>query len=126
MSAEPELAGTTVHAVIEGDALAVGRPGERANRERTAREGARRTSREVEDEQVRHPVVLLDDLKLAELLLAILERRRFGFGRCVGDRLAVRGPREVADAFVQARERFRFAAERVDNVELAACPCDPK
>src|SRR3954465_5806234 len=62
--------------VIERDALAVGRPLEVTNREGAARQRAGRPRLHVADEQMRHAMILIDDLEFAVLLLAILQRRR--------------------------------------------------
>jgi hypothetical protein len=96
--------------VIEGDAPAVRRPREAADSERAARQRARGSRGDVDDEQVRHPLILFDDLEFTVLLVAVLHRRRLWLGRRIRDRLAVGGPRETGDAVFEARQRVGFTA----------------
>jgi hypothetical protein len=104
--------------VIEGDRCRVRRPLEAADGERALRELARRVRRDVEHEEMRHPVVLLDDLELAVLLVAFLQLRGLGLGRGEGDALAVGRPVEAADAVFERGERFGFTAPRIDRIDL--------
>jgi hypothetical protein len=64
--------------VIEGDRLRIRRPLEAADGERAFRELTRRVRRDVEHEEMRHPIVLLDDLELAVLLVASFSSADFG------------------------------------------------
>ncbi len=105
--------------MIERDARAVGRPRKRADRERAAGQGADRARGAVKHEQLRHAIVLLDDLKLAVLLVAILHAGGLRISRRVRDACAIRRPREAADVILQRRQRLGFAAGGVDHIDLA-------
>jgi len=103
--------------MIERDALAVGRPLEAADGERTARQRPCRARRDVDREQVRHPIVLFDHLVLAVLLLAILDgglrlRRR------VRDAPAIRRPGKPVHTLLDARQRVGFSRLRINQVDL--------
>ena len=89
-----------------------------ANSERAARQRARGSCGNVDDEQVRHALILFGDLEFTVLLVAVLHRRRLWLGRRIRDRLAVGGPREISDAVVEARQRVGFTALRADQINL--------
>ena len=110
--------GAAVHAMIERDRAAVRRPVETAHDERAGGQLTNRLRGDVDDEEVRHPMFLIDDLELAVLLVAVLEGGRLRLRRRVRDARAVRRPREAVHAVFQRRERLGFAAARADQINL--------
>ena len=99
--------------------FAVGRPLEAADGERTARQRPRRARRDVDHEQVRHPIVLFDHLELAVLLLAILDGGRLRLRRRVRDAFPIRRPGEPVDTILETGQRLGFSRLRINQVDLA-------
>jgi hypothetical protein len=68
--------------------------------------------------EMHHPLILIDELKLAVLLLALLESFGFRIPGGVGDVLAVGRPGEPIDALLFRRHHVGFTRARIDQVDL--------
>ncbi len=112
------VARVVVHAVVEGDLPAVGRPGEAADRERALGQPPRLPRVEVDQPQVSHDRIEVHELELAVLLVPVLDRLWLRVGCGEGDRLPVGRPGERRDALLGGGDGLGLAAPDVNPVDL--------